>query len=417
MRHHCLRSRFVLVVALGLAALAPDVAWAQSNAEGGTGAAGPNGFRLVSGDEAFELRLRGDLYADLRTLPGTEAPAGAERFFLRRARPRFQGTLYERFSFGLRPDFGIGGPEIDDAYLEARFDPAVRLRMGRFKVPVGLEVLQSTPGLMHVERGFPSALAPGRDVGAMLSGEAFGGRLQYAAGLFNGTPGSTEPGADVDDAKEGALRLFTTPFSGTESVVDGLGVGIAGATGRVEGTSATPALPAFGTTGRQSFFQYRPDAVADGGRHRLAPQARLYAGPVELLAEYTVLTQNVRRGAAEADLTHRAWQISGAVVVTGEDAREGAVVPQRPFGRETGPGAVEVGARVHGLSLDDETVPQFAAPSEAKEALAWGITLSWYPNPIVRMMVAYERTAFDRRGEGPDPDPEHLRLARMQFSF
>jgi phosphate-selective porin OprO/OprP len=413
----CPRPRFVFVVALGLAALAPDVGWAQSNAQAGTVEAGADGFRLVSADEAFELRLRGDLYADLRTLPGSEAPSGAERFFLRRARPRFQGTLYERFGFGLRPDFGIGGPEIDDAYLEARFAPSVRLRMGRFKVPVGLENLQSTTGLMHVERGFPTALVPGRDVGAMLGGDVLRERLQYAVGLFNGAPGSTEPGADVDDAKEGALRLFATPFAGTGSVLDGLGVGIAGSTGRVDGTPATPALPGFGTTGRQSFFQYRPGAVADGARHRLAPQARLYAGPVELLAEYTVLRQEVRRGAAEADLTHWAWQLSGAVVVTGEDAREGAVVPRRPFGRETGPGAVEVGARVHELTLDDETVPRFAARSDANEALAWGLTLSWYPNQIVRMMVGYERTTFEPLGAVPDPDTEHLLLARMQFSF
>ena len=417
MLDQCPRPRFVFVVALGLAALAPDVGWAQSNAQAGTVEAGADGFRLVSADEAFELRLRGDLYADLRTLPGSEAPSGAERFFLRRARPRFQGTLYERFGFGLRPDFGIGGPEIDDAYLEARFAPSVRLRMGRFKVPVGLENLQSTTGLMHVERGFPTALVPGRDVGAMLGGDVLRERLQYAVGLFNGAPGSTEPGADVDDAKEGVLRLFATPFSGTENALGGLGVGIAGSTGRVEGTPTTPALPAFGTTGRQSFFQYRPDAVADGARHRLAPQARLYAGPVEVLAEYTVLRQEVRRGSAEADLTHRAWQLSGAVVVTGEEAREGAVVPGRPFGREAGPGAVEVGARIHGLTLDDQTVPQFAAPSDAAEARAWGLTLSWYPNSIVRMMVGYEQTALDRRGEGPDPDTEHLLLARMQFSF
>jgi len=413
----CPRPRFVFVVVLSLLIVGSEAGWAQSNAQRGTVEAGADGFRLASADEAFELRLRGDLYADLRTLPGTEAPSGAERFFLRRARPRFQGTLYERFGFGLRPDFGIGGPEIDDAYLEARFAPAVRLRMGRFKVPIGLENLQSTSGLMHVERGFPTALVPGRDVGAMLSGDVLRDRLQYAVGLFNGAPGSTEPGTDVDDAKEGALRLFATPFAGTDGVLDGLGVGIAGSTGRVEGTPATPALPGFGTTGRQSFFEYRPDAVADGGLHRLAPQARLYAGPVELLAEYTVLSQEVRRGAAEADLTHRAWQLSGSVVVTGEDAREGAVVPRRPFGREAGPGAVEVGARVHGLSLDDETVPQFAARSEANEALALGGTLSWYPNSVVRMMVGYERTAFDRRGQGPDPDAEHLLLARMQFSF
>ena len=379
--------------------------------------AGAEGFRVVSGDGAFALRLRGDLYADARFFPGTTAPAGAERFYLRRVRPRFQGRVYERFAFSIRSDFGIGGPEIDDAFVEARFAPVLNLRMGRFKVPVGLETLSLTPGLMHVERGFPAGLVPGRDVGVMLSGTAGTERLRYAVGLFNGTPGASEPGADVDDAKEGAGRLFATPFAGTGGLLEGLGLGVAGTVGTVTGTEATPALTGLSTTGRQAFFRYADEAQANGRRWRVAPQARLYTGPVELLGEYTVLSETVQQGAAEETLTHRAWQASAAAVLTGEDAREGAVAPRDPFGAERGVGAIELGARIHGATLDDDTFPAFAASQAASQATAWGLTLSWYPNALVRFMLGVERTVFEGAGTMPDPEAETLLLTRMQIAF
>ena len=409
----------VLLVILGLVGMG-NVGKAQTDAASGAGGkvqAGEEGFRVVSGGGAFALRLRGDLYADARFFPGTTEPAGADRFFLRRARPRLQGRVHDRFAFSLRSDFGIGGPEIDDAFVEARFAPALRLRMGRFNVPVGLEVLSSSTGLMHVERGFPAGLVPERDVGIMLAGDVGTGRLHYALGLFNGAPGASEPGGDVDDAKEAAGRVFAVPFAGTNGMWKGLGVGLAGTVGTVTGTEATPALTGLRTTGRQSFFGYRDEVRADGRRWRLAPQARLYAGPVALLGTYTVTTETARRGPDQETLTHRAWQASAAVVLTGEDAREGEVVPDDPFGAERGTGAIELGGRVHGVTFDDEAFSAFAVPTAASGATAWGLTLSWYPNAMVRFMLGMERTGFEAVGARPARDPETLLLTRMQISF
>lgn len=417
------RGRVLLLFlsASGAVAVTPMIGWAQSDAGADPEPrveAGEDGFRVASEDGAFLLRLRGDLYADARFFPGTTVPAGAESFFLRRVRPRLQGQIYDRFAFSIRSDFGVGGPEIDDAFVEVQFAPALHLRMGRFKVPVGLENLQSSTGLTHVERGFPTGLVPGRDVGIMLQGTIARARLHYTVGVFNGSPGASEPGADVDDAKEGAARLFATPFSGTEGLLEGLGVGIAGTVGEVTGTSATPGVLSLRTTGRQTFFQYRSGARADGQRWRVAPQARLYAGPVELLGEYTVTSQDVRRGAAEQALTHRAWQLSGAVVLTGEDARMGEVVPDDPFAAERGMGAVELGTRLHGVTLDEDAFPTFAAPpAAASSARAWGLTLSWYPNAMVRLMLGYERTWFEAAGAAAEREAENLLLARMQIAF
>jgi phosphate-selective porin OprO/OprP len=270
---------------------------------------------------------------------------------------------------------------------------------------------------MHVERGFPAGLGPGRDVGVMLSGDTGRGRFQYAVGLFNGVPGASEPGADVDDAKEGAARLFTTPFAGTGGPLEGLGVGVAGTVGTVTGTTTTPGLTGLRTTGRRSFFQYQDGVRADGRRWRVAPQARLYAGPVEVLGEYTVLTETVRRGPLTEALSHRAWQTSAAVVLTGEDARPGEVVPDEPFGTERGMGAVELGARLQGAAFDDASFSTFAAPAAASGATAWGGTLSWYPNAMVRVMLGLERTTFDGTEATAAPEAETLLLTRVQIAF
>lgn len=404
----------LLIVALG----SVDCGWAQSSNSGASVQAGEDGFRLVSGSDAFELRLRGDLYTDARVFPGTDAGPGSERIYLRRVRPRLQGRVYDRFAFSIRPDFGIGGPEIDDAFVEARFAPSLRVRMGRFKVPVGLEALSSTTGLMHVERGFPTGLVPGRDVGIMLTGAIAQERVQYAMGLFNGVPGASESGAEVDNTREGAARVFVEPFLENGGLLEGLGFGIGGTAGPVTGTSATPALTTLQTTGRQPFFQYRSGARADGGRWRVAPQARLYTGPLELLGEYTVTSEAVRIGAGEARLRHRAWQASASVVLTGEDAREGSVVPRDPFAAESGRGAVELGARVQGAVLDDDAFPGFVAPaSAASSATAWGLTVSWYPNAMVRFMLGLERTTFEAAGTASTRDAENVVLTRMQIAF
>jgi phosphate-selective porin OprO/OprP len=251
----------------------------------------------------------------------------------------------------------------------------------------------------------------------MLSGDVGRGRLQYAVGLFNGVPGASEPGADVDDAKEGAARLFATPFTEADGPLEGLGVGMAGTVGTVTGTATTPGLTGLRTTGRQSFFQYQDGVRADGRRWRVAPQARLYAGPVEVLGEYTVLTETVRRGPLTEALSHRAWQASAAVVLTGEDARSGEVVPDEPFGTERGIGAVELGARLQGAAFDDDSFPAFAGPAAASGATAWGLTLSWYPNAVVRFMLGMERTTFDGTEVAPAPEAETLLLTRVQIAF
>lgn len=48
-------------------------------------------------------------------------------FLIRRAFLNFEGTVYRNFVFRIQPDFGGGKTTLQDAYLDARFDPAFQL--------------------------------------------------------------------------------------------------------------------------------------------------------------------------------------------------------------------------------------------------------------------------------------------------
>ena len=75
---------------------------------------------------------------------------------------------------------------IYDAYVNYRYEPALQLRIGKFKTPIGLEQLVTDRDLSFNERSLVTDLVPNRDVGAQLWGDVSGGVLSYAAGIFNG---------------------------------------------------------------------------------------------------------------------------------------------------------------------------------------------------------------------------------------
>ncbi len=257
---------------------------------------------------------------------------------VRRARPILDGTLWKIVDFRLMSDFGGGSSTLVDAYLDLKLSRALRVRAGKAKVPVGLEALLEDASLLFVERGLPSLLAPVRDVGVQVTGEPWGGRLQYAAGVFNGAPdGATGDGDNADD-KDVAARFFVRPFqrpAGEAAPPVSLGFGVAASFGEQSGTASAPNLPAFRTAGQQTFFSYRTDGtaagtvIADGERTRIAPQGWLYSGPWLVLAEWTESRQEVRRDAERAELTHRAWQVVGSWAITGEDVTERGLAPRR----------------------------------------------------------------------------------------
>lgn len=453
--------------------------------------ASEKGFGLESADGKNVIKLRGLLQADYRyfnegandvrnrsnqragDLDENGFHDAADSALLRRVRPTIEGTLFGKYDFRFTPDFGNGSAAVVDAYIDARFDPAFKVRAGKFKSFVGLERLQSGADIKFLERSYvTNAILPNRDLGVAVHGDLFGDKLNYAAGLVNGVAdgGNISTGSEFNEDKELTGRLFATPFKGSDSVLAGLGFGIGGTWTDSSGernlnftdTSAADAtrngLPSYVTEGQQTFFRYSSASIADGRRLRWSPQAHYYYGPFGLLAEYARVSQDVAlttggspagggagsntkvTAGSKKRLDHDAWDIGVSYLLTGEDASFKGVKPKRDFDLDKGGwGAWELVARYSEIELDDDTFHNPAGnaftgayadlSASAKKAETWTGGINWYLSQNVKLALNYAQTTFDG-GAGigitainaagtnvRDREDERALLARFQVAF
>ncbi len=385
---------------------------------------GERGVAARSAEGGIEIRVRGGVHADHRHFFGDDAGSGRDGFLFRRIRPTLEGNFGPLVAFRITPEFAGDSASLIDAWIDLNFSPKATLRVGKLKGPVGLERLQSLTTLALIERGFPTELAPNRDVGAQLQGQFAKGRVEYQIGLFNGTPdGRNSNAADADDNPELNARLFLQPWRGSEHALAGLGFGLAVSDGEKEGVG-NAFLPRYRTPGQEVFFAYRNGVAADGRHRRISPQAYYYGGPLSLQAEWISSRQRIALPGGpsqQGSFTHRAWQLTGGWVLSGETASFGSVVkPDNPFliGGE-GWGAFELVGRYGELSVDDDVFPVFANPdSAARRAWALGFGLNWYLTNNLKLVFNYTHARFDggALAAGDRPDEKAL-FSRIQLAF
>ena len=377
-----------------------------------------------SADGKYVLKLRGYAHADARFFPSDDAKTIPNTFFLRRARPIIEATVGKYFDFRLMPDFGQGATTLFDAYWEGKFDPAFTVRAGKFKPPVGFERLQSATDITFAERGFPTNLAPNRDVGLQLAGDISAGVFAYQVGIFNGVPDLGNGDNDGNDSKDLAARVFFQPIK--QGSLKGLGFGISGSTGEELGSGTATGLPGYRSASQQTFFRYRTDAttpansvIAQGRRNRVSPHAYLGLGSLGVLGEFIVSSQEVRVGTSVAKLTHKAWQASAGYFLTGEQAGFRSPTPKKPFDLKEGTwGALEIAARYGELDVDDDAFPAFASPtSSASKAKGLGLGVNWHLNKQIKVVVNYEHTTFEGGATDGDRLSEDFVVTRFQHSF
>jgi len=388
------------------------------------------GVAAKSADGAYEFRLRGTVQADQRSfIEGDGAgPSGAggqnDSFLFRIVRPSLEGSIGKLLAFKLTPDFATDSPSLVDAYVDLRFDPRYTLRVGKFNGPIGLERLQSSSALAMVERGFPTELAPNRDIGVQLQGEFAEGRVSYAAGVFNGAPdGRDAIASDPDDEVEFEGRVFFEPWKNQANALSGLGFGLAGSVGDKRGLGNN-FLPRYRTPGQNIFFNYRASVLADGEHQRLSPQFYYYRHRLGLLGEWISSQQEVQLGAnaaTHATLENQAWQLTGSWVLSGEDASyRGVVKPAHPFAIDgEGWGAWELVARYGELRIDEDAFPVYADPgTSARRSRAWGLGINWYLNSNLKLVMNWTEADFDGGAlAGTDRESEQALFSRLQVSF
>ncbi len=400
-------------------------------------ASAKDGFSLASADGAYRLRIGGFVQVEGRYFLEDEVLPFTNTFTIAKVRPIIEGTVAKYFDYRVMFDLA-GTPALVDAYVTANIDPTFKISADRFKVPFGLENLQSDTATAFVTRGLPTALTPTRDAGFQVGGEIFGGLLNYGVGIFNGPIDGGNKDPDTNDAKDGIGRLFATPFKDSDAVaLQGLGFGIAGTFGHDEGTynAAGTAvtgsnLAGYRTPGNNVFFNYTGStigagstpantAVAKGDRIRFSPQLYWSIAPFDVLAEYVSSQQRIQLAATAADVTNTSWQVEAGYVITGENASYKGVSPATPIG-PGGWGAFQLVARYGVIEIDDAAYDNgFASrATSASSATDIGVGINWFLNRNLKLQLNYDLVTFeDGAAAGGDREDEKVIQSRIQVVF
>src|SRR5215469_8616607 len=392
-------------------------------------AAGPHRYGAVSfrrdglwfstADSGTHLQVHGYAQGDDRMFLENIHGEPVDAFLFRKMRPLFEGSVLNNVDFRFMPDFGQNNPQIQEAFLEVKTLPFAKLRVGKFKEPIGLEALRQDRDLTFVERSMASDLVPLRYIGAQVSGSVLSSSITYEGGYFNGSnDGSNGVFTQWAPGNEAAARAFFHPFATTGiTAISRLGIGVGGSAGSQRG-----AIAGLKTIGQATWFKYSSTTVADGQHNRLAPQAYYYVGPFGFLGEYVISSQEVLNKGLVGRILNEAWQAAGSVLLTGEKngytgvhARN-AFEPGRGFDHF---GALELAFRYSQVRIDGDAFPHFAnVATAARFAGETGIGFNWYLTRYVKLETEYEHTGFRMAAGNSTPlHSENLLLSQVQLAF
>ncbi len=384
------------------------------------------GFAITSADRQYQIRFKGLLQVDGRRAFDDAALQTTEDTFInRRVRPIIAGTVLGLTDFYIAPDFGNNTIVLIDGYLDTHPFPWLRLRVGKFKGPVGLERLQADQDVTFVERALTQNLSAQREVGLEFWGDIAGGIVRYEAGYVNGNPDNGINDIDSNKSKTFVGRLFFQPFNlPSLHALGKLGVGVAASSGIEQGSASNTWVGAFKSFGQNTIFSYLTTTTATtvfaSGRHtRVNPQLYYYFGPFGLLAEWVHEYQQLANAAGSGAVNNSAGNIVAAFVIGGDETYEG-VKPHKSLDLANGGyGALEIGLTYNWLDVDHAAFPNAADPAKSvNRARAGGIALNWQLSRNLRLSGDFTETKFQGGAKSSgNRTTEKVGIARFQLAF
>lgn len=316
---------------------------------------------------AFRIDLALTLHEDVhQSYDGANSLAGLRPYDLRRSRIGIQGNLFRRIEYEIEREITekdlVAEELLDgitpkspwrDVRADVDFLSGLQVRVGRFKIPFGLDRLTGITNSDFVYRSLGAEyLAPGRDTGVMVHGRFFRRGLNYWAGVFRKDGDNARSRKIQGGGQTLAVRLTGTPLRPVAAAFGELAVGGA----FTDSALSNDAIPPNGLRGRtvmteDTFFS---PVYVDGRRRRWEGDVDWMVGPASVRAEYTYVTDDrLNQGIRNEDLPdarYRSWWVSGTYLVTGE-TKERPLRPRADLFRG-GAGAVELAVRYERLWYD-----------------------------------------------------------------
>ena len=370
------------------------------------GSFGP-GFQFETEDEEFRLRIHYESQIEARIWAQAQQTPTNSGFFLPRQRIFFTGNITKPIEYEFAINRGSGGSlNLLNAFINLHFDDRFELRFGRFFTPFTYDQYAiSNYWLPTPERSvFTTNVGLNRQFGLMAWGYLFDKRLDYAAGVFNGSRNSFE---SLNHGVDFVAYLNTRPFQESESLrfARFLNLGTSVAFGhqdqapvpvsfRIGGGSPNTDNPGAGTT---PFLILNPDVIERGDRLLGSVHTAYFYKGLSLIGEWQYGYGNYASSThpAPAQVPFSGFYITGGYFLTGEHVEQRTrVYPRRPFipskkGDRRGPGAWEVVSRVSDLRLGKQVFTSgFADPNLwSNQAITTELGVNWYWNEYVKLYM------------------------------
>lgn len=352
----------------------------------------------VQASDFPDVELRGRFHMDAGFYKQDETKLD-NGFNNRRTRMGIRGKLAPDWNFVMEYDFAEEGTSANDVVLTGNIGPGT-LKIGHFKVPMGLNELTSSNNITFMERASNSNIvADSRKLGAGYDFHApmFGVQTM----VFGRGMGDKEEG---DMPIGGAGRFYVNPLSGDMLVH--------------LGASAAYMNYKEGTDYTELRFRDRPEVRADSATRlidteaidevdntiKAGVEAAFQYGPLSIEGEYLMVKVNRFNG---DEPTFAGYHIQASYILTGESRgyRNGVfrgVSPQNDYG------ALEVAARYSSVDLNDSN---FAGGKQDNITLG----MNYYANNNVRFMFNYILINVDYDNGGDET--AHAFAARAQYNF
>lgn len=356
-----------------------------------------------------------------------------EGFVWRRRRLGVRGELFKRVEFEVEREFGDDEEPWRDVWVNVKAHDLLEVRGGKFKAPFGLDNSTSSTTHDFIFRSLGTRLlAPGREVGGMVHGQAKGSLFTYALGAFNAPSDlkSADPAFFDDDQGAASFdrvlsgRVTVQPLDGVKSLpraVRNLEFGVSAATSTVpRGENSIKGKSVFG-------YEFFDRVYVDGKRLVTGVDVALVAGPASLKAEWiNSADERLGQGVGDVDLSKvfgRGWYVQGSWLVTGE--KKDGTVPKHPL-FQGGFGAVEVMARTERMlfgSVDSSGQPASTSPRGQNLARNHDdvitLGLAWHLNHWVKLQGNAIHESFLDAARAPIAGTATYwsYVTRLQFAF
>ena len=151
------------------------------------------GMRMDSADQSVKLKLGGRIMNDWvgfsadRAVKENFTSVGGTEF--RASRLYMSGTIHDRVEFKAQYDFAGSDADFKDVWIGIKNIPGLgKFRIGHFKEPFGLELMNSSRYITFMERALATSLMPSRNTGFLFANPLADERMTWAAGVFKDAP-------------------------------------------------------------------------------------------------------------------------------------------------------------------------------------------------------------------------------------